>query len=343
MKQIGRTFAIFRSQVEGDKTWFHVVPPVGEYPTTIIGKGGKPVKGQTLVIDAAASAAIMAAFRADVPDESAAGILVDREHLSLAPDGDSTAMAWMKDLRAEDDGLWARLDLTPRGAQAVAGGEYKFRSPVFDLEDLGNGRWRPVRLAGCALTNVPHFTNLSPAAAAREGQSEISIMDIKTLATKLGLDPEKATEQDVLAAIDALLQAKTDGVAAQAAAKTAQDELAAARVAQRKQDCDAFISAHKAQIQDEAPVRAQFMQDPDATKALFGAFRAAPAQDAPTPRSLHRAATSNPGARDDAAAASVTRGAERNAAIARVAAREGIGRREAVSIARRETPDLWKD
>jgi phage I-like protein len=125
MKHTARlALALFRSQPEGDRTWFHVVPPLGEYATQIIGRDGKPVKNQTLVIDQAAVDAMLAAFKADVPNDAAAGILVDREHLSLDRAGDSAAMAWMRDIRAAADGLWARFELTPTGAQAVAGGEY---------------------------------------------------------------------------------------------------------------------------------------------------------------------------------------------------------------------------
>lgn len=119
----------------------------------------------------------------------------------------------------------------------------------------------------------------------------------------LGL-PETATEDEAVAALQALIDAKSAADQAQADAEAARDE---AQAACRKARCDAFIAAHRDAIADEAKFRAAYEANPDATEAAFGAFKAAKPAAPATRISARLAAT--PG--DGAAAAPVTLAAYR--------------------------------
>lgn len=351
--------AIALCKISGDTAadrWYHSLPPIGEYPTPIH-LPSVTVKG-TLIIDATAFASCLEAFRQAAADPAFPGLLVDREHTSEQPDGDTAAVAWAKDMQQRDDGLWTRWELTSTGEPLITGRVYAYRSPAMGLEPIDDvardqltaskakrlkdaqcarltGKWRPVVINSIALTNHPHFKDLSPALGRAEN-TETPTMDMQTICQKLGLDPATAKEADVIAAIDALLAAKAEAATAKTECTAAQAELATVRAKQLDADCAAFVLAHKVRIKDVAAVSAQFKAHPEATQALFGALTdQAPAASA---RVLARS-QGNPGDRD----ADEDKGAMRSAAIARVAARDSIPRREAVAIARREQPDLWKD
>jgi len=351
--------------------WYHTLPSLGEYPMPIHLRGG--TFPGVLVIDPAAQSAISAAFASACASSDFPGILVDREHSSEQPDGDSTAMAWAKELQIRADGIWTRWDLTAAGEPLITGHAYAYRSPAMALEPIDStaqaqlsgsgaapsasavGRWRPVALRSIALTNVPHFRDLTPALGRDQNglgmpspnttTTETPTMDRALICSKLGLDPAKATDEEILGALDALVAAKADGEAATAACKAATEELATIKARALEADAAAFVLAHKARIKPdaEASVLASFKANPEATQALFATLAdlperrhdAAPA----TARARIQAATAGtPGDRDPAA---FDKGNQRAAHIASVAARDNLSRREAVGIARREKPELW--
>jgi phage I-like protein len=128
------------------------VAPTGEYPHS--------ETGLTQVLDDAALEAMVNSFR-DGGEE----ILVDQDHFSYQPDKPSTAMGWIKELAKRSNGLWAKIDLTPVGREAIANGLYRFVSPVWaraDCEDLGGGKVRPRRLDSVGLTNQPNLRGMVP-------------------------------------------------------------------------------------------------------------------------------------------------------------------------------------
>jgi|GEM_PF-1916283 len=314
MRFANRMFCLARAVLDAPSgaRWFHTVPPMGEYPGGNIFRGGQEIKNAVLVIDREAYDRILAAFAADTA-RLGHGLLVDREHFSLDTDKPSDAMAWATDIREDADGLWTRWDFTPPGLKMWEDRVLISRSPVMQLEPIGGNRFRPVRLESVAMTNTPHF-DLSTIAAARaadnqpdgcppDGNHTQGDNTMNRLLALLGL-PETATEDEAVAALQALIDAKSAADQAQADAEAARDE---AQAACRKARCDAFIAAHRDAIADEAKFRAAYEANPDATEAAFGAFKAAKPAAPATRISARLAAT--PG--DGAAAAPVTLAAYR--------------------------------
>ncbi len=266
---------------EGDASWFHTLPAIGEYPDKRLIFKGKKVTG-TIVVDQTAIDRCIAAFKERAADPAFRGFLVDREHFSLMANKESDAMAWAKDIRADAEGVWTRWDFTEPGRKLWDGKILISRSPVMDLEPLGGNRFRPVDITSIAMTNTPQFDTLSTFAAARaaEDQTQQGDATMKKLLALLGL-PETATEDEACAKVQALIDGGTQAAAAQKTAETAC----------RKAKCDAFIVAHKSQIADEAMFRTTYEANPEATEAAFGHFRAEPfvgkprivARDASTP------------------------------------------------------------
>lgn len=129
---------------------------------------------------------------------------IDYEHSSelKAPNGDQApAAGWGTELEIREGGsIWARVEWTPKGTEAVANREYRYLSPVLLYEKKTR---RIVGIASVGLTNKP---NLTLTALNQEGDNhqQETIM-LKTINTRLGL-AETAGETDVLAAIDKLQQ-----------------------------------------------------------------------------------------------------------------------------------------
>src|SRR5262245_9983251 len=96
---------------------------------------------------------VLESFRQAADDEKFPGILVDFEHASLDPDQPSAAAGWVSSMSVTPDGLLLGIDWTDLGAQALQGGRYRFVSPVFDSELIGDGTYRPTALESLALTN----------------------------------------------------------------------------------------------------------------------------------------------------------------------------------------------
>jgi hypothetical protein len=350
--------------------WYHTLPSLGEYPMPIhFSKGTVP---GILVIDPEAQSRISQAFAVASAQPDFPGVLVDREHSSEHPDGDSTAMAWAKELQIRPDGIWTRWDLTAAGEPLITGHAFAYRSPAMALEPLdataqaqlsaqksaltsdlrpltsAPGRWRPIALRSIALTNVPHFRDLTPALG-RDSQTttttETTTMDRALICSKLGLDPAKATDDEILGALDALVKAQADGATAAAACTAAQAELATIKARALEADAAAFVLAHKARIKPdaEASVLASYKANPEATQALFATLADLPerrhdAAPATARARIDASAAATPGARDP----SDDKQAQRLACVAGVAARDNISRREAMGIARREKPELWR-
>lgn len=143
-------------------------------------------------------------------------VVFDYEHQTLkgvkAP-----AAGWCKGWRYTPGvGIEARIDWTEEAAAFLTKQEYRFFSPVFYV------RAADKRLAGVhsvALTNTPKTNNLKPLLAKlgeQHEQQEDEIM-LKKLLAKLALG-EDATEEQALAAIDALAGKKTEVIPAEVVA-----------------------------------------------------------------------------------------------------------------------------
>ncbi len=285
MRFANRTFCLCRF-VDNGGAWFHTVPQMGEYPGGNVCHNGERVKNAVIVIDREAYDRILSAFKSEKEKTGFHGLLVDREHFSLDSDKPSDAMAWAKDIREDDDGLWTRWDFTPPGQAAWDDKVLVSRSPVMILERIAGNRFRPVALESIAMTNTPHF-DLSTIAAARAAedtragdgtQPEQGDTAMTRLLALLGL-AESATEDEAVAALQSLIDK-----AAQADAALAAEQEAVA--ACRKLRCDAFVASNRHRIADEAKFREAYDKNPEATEAAFALFRA----DAPAPSTMRLSA-----------------------------------------------------
>jgi hypothetical protein len=156
------------------------------------------------VIDEVALESIVERFAAEKAEagENFAGLLVDNDHLSHDMENSTEALAWAQQLEVRDGQLHARLDLTDIGELAIRNKRFKFFSTEYDpedLEDLGNGRVRPLRLAGLAFTNRPNNRGAKPISNRYGGeQTETETKPtMQPIAEKLGL-PADADEAAIL-------------------------------------------------------------------------------------------------------------------------------------------------
>lgn len=266
MKNEIAVFAACREFVEDaatNATWFMTFPPYGRYPVggTIAGAA----KDAEFVFDEAAARSVIAAFREAAANPEWPGILVDEEHYSLDRAKSSAALAWAKDIRQDEDGsIWTRWEFTPRGRELWQSRTLVNRSPAFCCERSGKD-YRPVALSSIAMTNTPHFKELSTLAAARaaEVNTHEGEVQMEEILKALGL-AEGASPEDAVAAIEALKQK----------ASAAEETAAEAEAKCRRIECDAFIEEHKSKIADVAACREAFMADPDSARKLMAACKA---------------------------------------------------------------------
>lgn len=251
-------------------TWFQTFPAYGRYPVGGIVEGAAP--DAEFVFDAAAAKAIIAAFRRDAARPDWPGVLVDREHFSADRDKPSDAMAWAKDIRQEADGsIWTRWEFTEPGRRLWDGKVLVSRSPLFACVREGRD-YRPVALKSIAMTNTPHFDQLSTLAAARAAEANTETkgeIQMQKILEALGL-AEGATEEDALAAIQGL---KDRASAAEAQASEAETEKERAVAECRATKAEAFVAANAGKIADAASAKAAYVKDPALAEALVAACR----------------------------------------------------------------------
>ena len=282
MKNEIAVFAACREFVDDpatNATWFMTFPPYGRYPVggTIAGAA----KDAEFVFDEVAARSVIAAFREAAANPEWPGILVDEEHYSLDRAKSSAALAWAKDIRQDEDGsIWTRWEFTPRGRELWQSRTLVNRSPAFCCERSGKD-YRPVALSSIAMTNTPHFKELSTLAAARaaEVNTHEGEIQMEEILKALGLAEDASTE-DAVAAIEALKQK----------ASAAEETAAEAEAKCRRIECDAFIEEHKSKIADVAACREAFMADPDSARKLMAACKAPEAK----PQTILAAAKKTP-------------------------------------------------
>lgn len=166
------------------------------------------------------SASMAAARGLDLP--------IDYDHqidLAAIPGvgGRAAAAGWIKELQARADGVWGRVEWTQAAAQAIAGKEYRFISPVFDFTKSDR---RILVLHRAALTNNPAMTMT----ALSHQQKEDGVDPIlKALLEAMGLGPD--TDQATALAHVQKLMASTaivTAVASKLGAQPTETALAAA-------------------------------------------------------------------------------------------------------------------
>jgi phage I-like protein len=131
---------------------------------------------------------------------------IDENHstdLAAPRGGASPALGWMSNVCADENGaIWADVEWTERGRDALAKKEYRYISPVFYSDERGEINC----ILRAALTNTP---NLQLPALNSEQPGNITTEDCmdKELCAALGL-AETATVNDALAAIERLKTAQ---------------------------------------------------------------------------------------------------------------------------------------
>lgn len=123
--------------------WIRILP-LGEVK---LGDGRKPFR-----VTEASLAGIVEAWRQRGND-----MVIDYEHQTVRGQ-EAPAAGWVKEMVIKPDGLWGRVEWTARAEEYLARKEYRYFSPVVELDDE-----RVVRdLLHVALTNVPAMANLTP-------------------------------------------------------------------------------------------------------------------------------------------------------------------------------------
>lgn len=113
--------------------------------------------------------------------------------------GTAPAAGWVKELQARADGIWGRVEWTPKGTEVLRNREYRYLSPVLLHDKAGN----VLALARAALTNNPNL--VFTALAASQDWKELNMEPIASPAILAALNlPETADEAAVIAAIAAL-------------------------------------------------------------------------------------------------------------------------------------------
>ena len=133
---------------------------------------------------------------------------VDENHstdLSAPKGGASPAFGWLKNLCADESGaVWADVEWTERGRDAIAKKEYRFISPVF----LHNKEGEINCILRAALTNSPNLNLPALNSEQLENINEERKFMNKELLAALGL-PGTATDAEALAAVKSLNASKT--------------------------------------------------------------------------------------------------------------------------------------
>jgi hypothetical protein len=309
------------------------VPADGWYQIEVTGEHPAG-ENRVQVIDETALDAIVARFQKekDEAGENFAGILVDRDHLSHDLENETAAMAWLKDLTVRDGQLYAQLELTSEGSAAVSGKVYKFFSTEYsasDLEDLGDGRVRPLRLSGLALTNRPNnrggkpISNRADQPSGGQTQDEIPTKSMKTIAEKLGL-PADADEATIVNAITALIT-KVEGL----------------EKATKEAEADAVMNRMGERIPKDARPhwREQLIANRATTEKLLEA--SFPAQGADARIHNRGAATPAPVEKTDGQQ-SASKSDLQEAAVRDIMNRSNCGYEAAFDQAMREKPELFR-
>ncbi|MDR3143744.1 MAG: phage protease [Puniceicoccales bacterium] len=70
---------------------------------------------------------------------------------------DTRAYAWIQDLEAREDGLHGLIKWSDAGLELLRNAFFKFFSPRWEMQVIGPGQFRPIRLLSIGLTNYPNI------------------------------------------------------------------------------------------------------------------------------------------------------------------------------------------
>lgn len=195
-------YLVAAATAEGAAVQRVMLLPIGE----VVLRDGR---GPFLLADRTHAEAVVAASLARAGNSD---LMIDYDHQSYfaagqGKGGRAPAAGWIKNLHADDVGIWADVEWTPAAQAALSAREYRYISPLFAA---GKDR-RVTLLRNAGLVNEPAIDAL-PAIAAAIQENDVNYTKI---AAALGL-PGTATEDDILAALGAAAMPKDKMVAAAA-------------------------------------------------------------------------------------------------------------------------------
>lgn len=255
--------------------------PAGEFKA----RDGRPGPGKAWRIDDAAGARLAAELGTIA---AATPISIDYEHQTIlaASNGQpAPAAGWMLAFEwRSGEGLFAKVDWTPRAKAHIEANEYRYISPVI----LYDAQGRVTGLHNAALVSTPAILGMDAVTAALAAGYEFlhpptapkeSRMDLATLIALLGL-AAGATAQDVTTAITALMARPAAGsvpaalASALGLAANADEAAALAALNKRLATPDAGTLAMVTTLQSQlAALNAQIVER-QVTEAVEGAVNA---------------------------------------------------------------------
>jgi phage I-like protein len=167
---------------EDGRQWVHLLP-AGRF-TGLDGRGP---------YDATDIAGIIEASRRASGQRK---MVIDYNHATdiVAPKGgEAPAAGWIEGLQARTDGVWGRVEWTPRAAQQIADREYRYISPV--IRHQAGGQVDMLRRA--SLVNAPNLDQLTALNSAEEEAMDDNLQ--ARLRELLGLGAEADAEAIVSA------------------------------------------------------------------------------------------------------------------------------------------------
>lgn len=130
-------------------------------------------------------------------------VVIDYEHQTLEGD-QAPASGWVKEFADRGkDGLWARVEWTPRATEYITNKEYRYFSPVVVVR---NSDRRAMAIHSIGLTNAPAMSGMKPIVN-KDNEEDDGMEFLALVAGLLGLGAD-ATEEKALAAIKALKEAE---------------------------------------------------------------------------------------------------------------------------------------
>lgn len=138
-------------------------------------------------------------------------VMLDYDHQSIyavqpGVGGNAPASGWFKQFEARDDGIYGRVEWTAAAAARIAAQEYRYISPLFThFKGASAGSLKVNRIVNAALLNEPalNLTAIAAAASRFTTEEEEDVTLLARLATALGLDPAKASDDIIVTTVTA--------------------------------------------------------------------------------------------------------------------------------------------
>lgn len=169
------------------------------------------------------------------------GIPIYHGHPDVDPEiwPDDRRIGKITKLEARPDGLWGYAEWNSIGEENKREGWWIYPSPRWD-QPAGMPNFSPDRLISVGLTNTPRIQESDPVFNSLLETQSNTTMDPKLIREKLGMPPE-ATDEEVLAKIESLIQAATEAESrvteAESAKTTAENAAAAEKQAKDEMAC----------------------------------------------------------------------------------------------------------